>query len=90
DECLGRIFDTGADVLVIADHGNCDKMFDDESDTRHTAHTTAQVPVVLVSDAFRNVSLADGVLADVAPTLLDIMGIPKPLEMTGKSLIRRV
>jgi 2,3-bisphosphoglycerate-independent phosphoglycerate mutase len=91
DTGLGRLVDAvrkaGGDLLVTADHGNCELMRDPETGGPHTAHTTNPVPVVLVDGS--DVSLAEGKLADIAPTLLDLMGLPKPSEMTGTSLIRR-
>lgn len=84
DEVLKR----GGTALITADHGNADKMIDENGEP-FTAHTTNRVPFILVSDELKNVTLQEGVLADVAPTLLDCMGIEKPAEMTGKSLIIR-
>ena len=79
----------GGGALLTADHGNADKMIAEDG-SPFTAHTTNPVPVVLVSDALKGVSLRDGgVLADLAPTLLEMMGLPIPEEMTGKSLIVR-
>jgi 2,3-bisphosphoglycerate-independent phosphoglycerate mutase len=90
DEGLGAIAaaiqEAGGSLLVTADHGNCELMRDPETGGPHTAHTTNPVPVFLLSD--RKVTLADGRLADVAPTLLELMGLPQPAEMTGKSLLR--
>ncbi len=74
------------DVLIIADHGNADMAVNVDG-TPNTAHTTNPVPVILLSD--RQVGLKDGKLADVAPTLLNLMGIEKPVEMTGSSLLVR-
>ena len=72
-----------------ADHGNADKMIAEDG-SPFTAHTTNPVPVVLVCDALKNAKLrSGGVLADLAPTLLDMMGLPVPAEMTGKSLIEK-
>ncbi len=90
DECLGRvtraIHKVGGAMLVTADHGNCEKMLDEKTGQPYTAHTTAPVPLVYVGD--RPVRLSDsGALCDVAPTLLKIMGLPQPTEMTGRPLI---
>ena len=91
DAGLGQIVDAirkaGGALLVTADHGNCEMMRDPETGGPHTAHTTNPVPVVLVGG--NDVSLAEGRLADIAPTLLELMGLPKPAEMTGTSLLRR-
>ena len=79
----------GGSVLLTADHGNADKMLDSDGEP-FTAHTTNPVPVVLISDKYKNVRLRkDGILADLAPTLLEVMGLPVPPEMTGKSLIEK-
>jgi len=91
DAGLGKIVDAirrqhGA-LLFTADHGNCEMMRDPVTGAPHTAHTTNPVPVVLVADD--KVSLGEGRLADIAPTLLDLMGLPKPPDMTGVSLIKR-
>jgi 2,3-bisphosphoglycerate-independent phosphoglycerate mutase len=91
DTGLGRIVDAigrvGGSLLVIADHGNCETMRDPQTGAPHTAHTTNPVPVILVGG--NGVDLADGRLADVAPTLLGLMGLEQPVEMTGKSLLVR-
>lgn len=91
DQCLERIVDaaikTGAAVLITADHGNCEQMIDPETGQPHTAHTTNPVPFVLVDESRRGQRLREGGLADVAPTILTIMGLPIPAEMTGKSLL---
>ncbi len=91
DECakkvLDKILSLGGSALLTADHGNADKMLAEDG-SPFTAHTTNPVPVVLVSEKFRHATLRkDGVLADLAPTLLTVMGLPVPPEMTGKSLI---
>ena len=92
DECVQRVVDQilsmGGSALLTADHGNADKMLDTDG-SPFTAHTTNPVPVVLVSEKYKNATLRpDGILADLAPTLLTVMGLPVPAEMTGKSLIK--
>jgi 2,3-bisphosphoglycerate-independent phosphoglycerate mutase len=78
----------GGAMLVTADHGNCEMMRDPETGGPHTSHTTNPVPLLLTGGG--NVSLAEGRLADLAPTLLDLMDLPKPVQMTGVSLLRGV
>lgn len=89
DTGLGRIADAvvsaGGALLVTADHGNCELMRDPETHGPHTAHTTNVVPVMLAGKP--DAKLHDGRLADIAPTLLALMGVPQPAEMTGKSLL---
>jgi 2,3-bisphosphoglycerate-independent phosphoglycerate mutase len=77
---------TGGAMIVTADHGNAEMMVDPETGGPHTAHTLNPVPVILVG-APDGARLRDGRLADLAPTVLDLMGLPKPAEMTGESLI---
>ena len=78
----------GGCALLTADHGYADKLLT-EDDSPFTAHTTNPVPVVLIGDKYKNATLrTDGILADLAPTLLTVMGLPVPKEMTGKSLIK--
>ncbi len=90
DECLGRvtraIHKVGGAMLITADHGNCEKMLDEETGQPYTAHTTNPVPLIYVGDRAARFS-EGGSLCDVAPTLLKIMGLPQPAEMTGHSLI---
>lgn len=90
DTGLGRIAAAvqrqGGALLVTADHGNCELMKDPATGGPHTAHTTNPVPLVLLAKGAP--ALREGKLADVAPTLLDLMGLPQPAEMTGHSLIR--
>ncbi|MDE6274717.1 MAG: 2,3-bisphosphoglycerate-independent phosphoglycerate mutase [Clostridiales bacterium] len=91
DECVKKVTDKilsmGGSALLTADHGNADKLLEADG-SPFTAHTTNPVPVVLVSNEYKNAKLrTDGVLADLAPTLLDVMGIPTPAEMTGKTLL---
>ena len=73
-------------ALVTADHGNAEKMLDDNG-SPHTAHTLNPVPLILVDEDRKNRNLQPGILGDIAPTILEIMGIAKPKQMTGKSLI---
>jgi 2,3-bisphosphoglycerate-independent phosphoglycerate mutase len=91
DAGLGRIVDavqkSGGALLVTADHGNCEMMRDPETGGPHTAHTTNPVPLLLVGARNRTLD-AEGRLADIAPTLLELMELPKPKEMTGTSLLR--
>jgi 2,3-bisphosphoglycerate-independent phosphoglycerate mutase len=90
DTGLGRIAEAvataGGALLVTADHGNCETMRDPVTGGPHTAHTTNPVPVLLLGGG--SVSLASGRLADIAPTLLELMEMPTPVEMTGRSLLR--
>lgn len=90
DACLEQVFaalaEVGGDALITADHGNVEEMFDEVSGQVHTQHTTLPVPLVYVGD--KSISLTDGgSLADIAPTMLELMGVDQPAEMTGKSLI---
>jgi 2,3-bisphosphoglycerate-independent phosphoglycerate mutase len=89
---VGRIVDAtlarGGALIVTADHGNAEQMRDPESGRPHTAHTNYTVPLLVVGDRFRGSDLRDdGRLADIAPTLLEMMGLPQPAEMTGRSLL---
>jgi 2,3-bisphosphoglycerate-independent phosphoglycerate mutase len=92
DGCLGRVADAtlaaGGALLITADHGNIEEMRDGHG-APQTKHTTSPVPFVLVGEAYRGADLHDGILADVAPTICDLMGLPPPLQMTGTSLIRQ-
>jgi 2,3-bisphosphoglycerate-independent phosphoglycerate mutase len=91
DAGLGRIADAidraGGALVVTADHGNCELMRDPDTGGPHTAHTTNPVPLVLIG-ARNRALIAEGRLADIAPTLLELMDLPKPPEMTGGSLLR--
>ena len=91
DTCLGRleaaVTHAGGALLFTADHGNCDIMRDPETGEPHTAHTLSPVPVVLVGAPAGVTGLHDGRLADVAPTLLQLLHLPQPEAMTGRSLI---
>tara|TARA_B100000965_G_scaffold206453_1_gene172401 strand:- start:466 stop:1059 length:594 start_codon:yes stop_codon:yes gene_type:complete len=75
-------------ILLVADHGNCEEMIDIEKQQPHTSHTLNPVPVILISDQ-ESTCIMDGTLADIAPTLLDLMDIAKPVEMTGGSLLKK-
>jgi 2,3-bisphosphoglycerate-independent phosphoglycerate mutase len=93
DDCVQKVVDKilalGGNAIITADHGNADKMLD-ENGNSFTAHTTNLVPMIIVGEKFKDVKLApNGKLCDVAPTLLDMMCIKIPEEMTGKSLIFR-
>lgn len=89
DECLGRVVDAlmakNAKILITADHGNADCMIDPVTKDVFTAHTTNPVPLIVMGAG--DVKLNKGKLADLAPTMLDLMGSEKPAEMTGESLI---
>lgn len=92
DECVGKILDAvqrqGGVAIVTADHGNCEQMIDPATGGPHTAHTTYDVEFIVVDERFKGRKLlTDGRLADVAPTALYMMGLEKPAEMTGRSLI---
>ncbi len=90
DKCIGRVVaaarDVGGEVLITADHGNAEMMFDPATGQPHTAHTLNRVPFVYVGRAGDDG--ADGALQDIAPTMLALMGLPQPPEMTGKSLVQ--
>lgn len=93
DTCLGRITDAllavGGQCLITADHGNVEQMLDESTGQALTSHTNGPVPLVYVGN--QKVQLADaGSLCDVAPTLLHLMGLPQPPEMSGRSLVRPV
>ena len=90
DTCVGRIVaaleKVGGEALITADHGNVEQMEDESTGQAHTAHTCEPVPFIYVGK--RNLSVREGgVLADVAPTLLTLMGLPVPPEMTGTSIL---
>ena len=91
DGCLGKIMKalraTRGTAIVTADHGNAEQMWDNALNAPHTAHTSNPVPVILCGDRFAGRKLRDGSLRDVAPTLLELLEIPIPPEMTGSSLL---
>ncbi len=92
DRGLGRLIEAvkrqGGVALVTADHGNCEMMYDPETKGPHTAHTLNRVPMLLANAPSHVTGLNDGKLADVAPTLLALMGVPQPAVMDGQSLLR--
>ncbi|MHC4927307.1 MAG: 2,3-bisphosphoglycerate-independent phosphoglycerate mutase [Planctomycetota bacterium] len=92
DTCVGRVVDKvkelGGSSIILADHGNFERMWDVENDMPYTAHTVGDVPFIIVDDAFKDRKMAEGgKLADVVPTFLEVMGIDQPEDMTGKSLL---
>ena len=91
DECLGKVVDAALTkkgrVIITADHGNIEQLIDYDTGMPHTAHTINLVPVILVDEARRNCRLNQGTAIDVAPTMLKLMGLTQPAEMTGHSLI---
>jgi 2,3-bisphosphoglycerate-independent phosphoglycerate mutase len=90
DGCLARVvaatLAAGGALVITADHGNIEEMRDEDGRPQ-TMHTTAPVPLVLVADAWRGAHLRDGILADVAPTLCQLLGIEPGPQMTGRSLL---
>jgi 2,3-bisphosphoglycerate-independent phosphoglycerate mutase len=91
DASLGRLMaavkKVGGVILITADHGNAEQMYDEETHQKHTQHTLNRVPAILFNAPANVRSLEDGKLADVAPTLLALMQVPQPAEMTGHSLL---
>jgi 2,3-bisphosphoglycerate-independent phosphoglycerate mutase len=90
DLCLGRIAAalkaTGGQCLITADHGNVEQLKDHQTDQPHTAHTSELVPLVYIGPQNIQLEQEGGVLSDVSPTLLTLMSLPQPVEMTGRSL----
>ncbi len=92
DECVGAIVDAtlarGGSLIVTADHGNAEQMWDPGTNAPHTSHTTYDVPLIAVGTELRGRSLrAGGRLADIVPTALAMLGLKQPAEMTGRSLL---
>ena len=91
DECLGRVeralLEAGGQALITADHGNCEQMLDYDSGQQHTQHTTDLVPLVYIGSKQLQLKPEGGILADIAPTLLGLMALPQPQEMTGSNLL---
>lgn len=90
DQCIGRVLEALAEVdgqcLITADHGNAEQMMDPQTGQVHTAHTCEPVPLIYAGP--KAITLKDGLLSDIAPTLLQLMAIEQPEEMTGRSLVR--
>ena len=91
DGCLERlgaaVLAAGGALLITADHGNAEMMYNPETGQPHPAHTTNPVPLIAMGLGVEGRRLADGRLADIAPTVLDLMGLAAPAVMTGKSLL---
>ncbi len=89
DTCVGRVVKAmqsiGGEVIITADHGNAEVMFDKENNQPHTQHTTNLVPFFYIGR--KAILMENGALSDLAPTLLKMMGVPQPIEMTGKSIV---
>ena len=90
DKCVGKVMDklvsVGGEAIIIADHGNCEQMIDLNTGEVLTSHSTFDVPIIVVSERVKEV--VSGSLTDVSPTLIDMMGLTKPKEMTGNSLVK--
>ncbi|MDR2006385.1 MAG: 2,3-bisphosphoglycerate-independent phosphoglycerate mutase [Acidaminococcales bacterium] len=91
DKCVGALVGSvvakGGVACITADHGNAEQMREADGIEPHTAHTTNKVPFILAGGGYKGVKLREGILADIAPTMLQIMGLAKPAQMTGESLI---
>lgn len=92
DGCVGRIVDTvletGGRVLLTADHGNAEQMLAGDG-SPHTAHSTNPVPLVYIEKGCENAELEEGILGDIAPTILGLWGVEQPVEMTGRNLVKK-
>jgi 2,3-bisphosphoglycerate-independent phosphoglycerate mutase len=90
DTCLGQVHaaveESGGTLIVTADHGNVERMLDKDG-LPMTSHTTNRVPLIIVDEGLRHLELREGKLEDVSPTILHLLGLKQPDEMTGKSLI---
>jgi 2,3-bisphosphoglycerate-independent phosphoglycerate mutase len=93
DECIGQVVDAAMSkkgrVIITADHGNIEQLIDYDTGMPHTAHTTNLVPVILVDEEHKRCQLNKGTAVDIAPTVLQLLDVPQPKEMTGHSLIVR-
>ena len=94
DECVGRVvravLKNKGRLVITADHGNAEQMIDYHTGSVHTAHTSNPVPLIVVDDQLKINHLRSGTAIDVAPTILQLFGIPQPSEMTGHCLIEKV
>jgi 2,3-bisphosphoglycerate-independent phosphoglycerate mutase len=92
DKCVGEIVDLvkkkDGVIFITADHGNAEKMFDEESGQPYTAHTTNLVPFIMIGNEVGGFKLSDGSLSDIAPTILQVMELKQPKEMSGHSLLK--
>ncbi|NIA68290.1 2,3-bisphosphoglycerate-independent phosphoglycerate mutase [Pelagibius litoralis] len=92
DTCVGRLAEAvekaGGCILLTADHGNAEQMTDESTGQAHTAHTMNKVPLLLINGPQQVTGLSEGRLADIAPTILDLMNLPRPAAMTGNSLLK--
>ena len=90
DKCIEKVVDAilkqHGTLIITADHGNCEQMIDYKTGEPHTAHTTNPVPLILVTEN-KDLKIKSGKLADLAPTMLEILNIEKPKEMTGESIL---
>lgn len=93
DQCMRRVWQAmkkqGGQLLITADHGNAEEMFDETTHQPHTAHTSEPVPLVFVGDSDWSFIRSEGSLIDIAPTMLALLGIPPPIEMTGHQLLQK-
>ena len=91
DECVGEVVEfikeVDGQLFICADHGNAEQLIDYETGEPYTAHTTNPVPFILVNADPKYTLRENGVLADIVPTLIELMGMKQPKEMTGKSLL---
>lgn len=91
DECIGKIYEAvvphGGAIILTADHGNAEELLDAQSGNVDTKHSTNPVPLIIMRNGLEPRELSFGILADVAPTVLSMLGIPKPIEMTGRNLL---
>jgi 2,3-bisphosphoglycerate-independent phosphoglycerate mutase len=90
DECIGKVVQATLGrkgrVIITADHGNAEQMIDYDTGQIHTAHTSNPVPVIVIDELLKSARLSPGKASDVAPTILKMLGIPQPPQMTGRPL----